>query len=101
MAKPIALTGRWLLKEELFVEENPDTVEPTYKCTAEGYYNTDDKANKSALLCECRPSYNNFGYPVNTGNEEKKKLNESALSVEPSHIKYLRILVYSFYHKTT
>ena len=75
-----------LLQEQLLEEKYPNEVKPAeYKASTEGYDEADDETEKSALRGPGGPSYYYLGYPVYKGNDEKKKLNQSALLVEPSH----------------
>lgn len=75
-----------LLKEKLLEEKNPNEVYPTeYETAADGNDDADDKSEKSALLKEGAPSYEDLGDPVNEGDKKKEKLNDAALLIEPSH----------------
>ena len=78
-----------LLQEQLFEQQHPDEVEPADEHTAKGHDQADDQAKKTALLRPSGPSYHNLGYPVYTGDQEKKKLYQAALFVKPSHREYL------------
>ena len=75
-----------LLKTELLEEKHPNEIKPTENETAtDRNDDANDKTNKTALLKECGPSYNKLGYPVYEGDDEKKKLYETALLIKPSH----------------
>ena len=73
------------LQEEFLEQKHPNAVEPADKQTAYSYHKADYKSDDSALFKECRPSHDDFDYPVDNGYEQKQYLNESALSVEPGH----------------
>ena len=74
------------LKEQLLEKKDPYEVYPTENyARGNSYEDTYDQSDKTALLCEGAPSYNKLGDPVNTGNDEKQKLHETALFVKPSH----------------
>ena len=80
------------LQAELAEEQDPNKVDIAKNDTAaEGHDQANDKAKKTALLCEGGPSDDQLGYPVHKGNQEKQKLYQSALFVKPSHVRYLHI----------
>jgi hypothetical protein len=81
-----------LLKAKLLKEKYPNEIKPTENETA-AYSNDDanDETNKTALLKESGPSYNELGYPVYKGDDEKKKLYKTALLIKPSHYVFLHI----------
>ena len=98
--------GEWiflcsLLKEESSEKKNPNKVKPTEnETTTNGSDDSHYKADDVTGLEEGAPSNNNLSNPVNNGNDEKKKLNKTALLIKPSHRYNLLIkIVFSFYHK--
>ena len=82
------------LQEQLFEQQYPNAVNPTEDYTwGDSYQNADDQPYKAALFKECRPSHNNFNDPVDNGDEQQKKLNQTALPVKQSHFPNLLILI--------
>ena len=79
------------LQEQLPKEKDPDKVQPTEAKAHNRDKNAHDKAKERRLLHPSGPSHQNFGDPVDTGNEEKEKLNETTLLIKPNHDKYLLI----------
>ena len=71
---------------------------PTETVYGLGGLATSDLAVKKIFEAKGRPSDNDLGDPVHTGDQEQQQLHQTALFVKPSHNMYLLKLVISLYH---
>ena len=81
-----------LLQEQLLKQKHPKEVYPAeYDTRGNRNEDTNDKSEESAFLKPGAPSYHKLNYPVYTGDDEQKQLDESGLSVEPGHLVFLLV----------
>ena len=82
-------------KNEMLEEQAPNQVYPTENQTEESNENSYYYGYKALGFKGGRPSYENFRYPVDNGDQQKEYLNETALFIKPGckHFMYL-LLIY-------
>jgi hypothetical protein len=79
------------LQEQLLEKQYPKQIDPTDDNTrGDRNQNTDDQSQQTTLFEKGRPSDNDLGDPVHTGDQEQQKLHQTALFVKPSHDMYLQ-----------
>ena len=86
-----------LLQEQLLEQKDPNEVKPTDEHTAKGNNDADHKSDQTALLGPGGPSDDDLGDPVDNGDDEQKKLHQTALFVKPSHDMYLQKDLYYYF----
>jgi hypothetical protein len=74
-----------LLKDELLVKQYPNQIDPRKGHTKDGNDQANDQTKRVGLLQPSAPSDCKLSHPVDKGDEQQKKLYQTALFVKPSH----------------
>lgn len=76
---------RKLLQEQFFEQQDPDAVDPADEHAQESYDQTDDQSDRAAFFEKGGPPDDDLDDPVDDRDQQQYELNETALSVKPSH----------------